>query len=630
MSEQRGPSGALASADAVMSLSLQATLDLLSQTIVNALGFDVAVVNLVQADGSLQVVSCAGPTDVRDLLLGQAESKKTWDRILAASVEWGRLRFLDHAQVVDVSDMLSWIPDMEIREEPNSWHPEDALFAPLYASDESLLGVLSVDVPRDGMRPDKATCDALEAFAVSAALAIEHATLRARTEEAVARLRYLASHDTVTGVGNRSLLLGRLHAAVTARDTLGLALGLLFIDLNGFKRVNDAYSHSIGDRVLQAVAQRLYEVTRPEDTVARWGGDEFTVLAEDIRDEAAAIELAERVEQAVSKPIRLDVDEFRVTASIGVVFSEKPDPTAAEDLLHNADAAMYQAKRRGDIGVALYDDSLRAAAQRRLHIERVLRTALSESRLALHYQPIVAVDDGSVAAVEALLRLRDDDGDLLHPEAFLSLAEELGLMVDIEQAVLEQACRQAKLWEAAGHHQRLSVNVSVRQLAQIEDFEATLQRVLGENDLAAEKLTCEITEHAYLESNPRTLQGMRRLTAAGVSFSVDDFGTGFGSMTYLRSMPIQEIKLDRSFVTHAPTERAAAAIVRAHAILASELGVRCVAEGVETPEQHALLSAVGVGLAQGFLYQPPVPADDLLERLDALASRSDPERLTGT
>jgi diguanylate cyclase (GGDEF)-like protein len=629
MSEHGGPQDSLESLDAGASLSLEATLDLLSQTIVHALGFEVAVVNLVQPDRSLKVVSCAGPTDVQDMLMGQVESEERWDRILAASVRWGPLRFLDHAQVVDVSDMLSWIPDIEVRDEPNAWHAEDALFAPLYASDGSLLGVLSVDVPRDGMRPDKVTCDALEAFAVSAALAIEHATLRARTEEAVGRLRHLASHDTVTGVGNRSLFLGRLHAAVTARDSSGLPFGLLFIDLNGFKRVNDAYSHSIGDRVLHAVAQRLCEVTRPEDTVARWGGDEFTILAEDIAGEAAAIDLAERVAQAVSTPIRLDGDEFGVTASVGVVFSDRPDDAAPEELLHNADAAMYQAKRRSDSGVALFDDSLRAAARWRVHVEHVLRTALSRSRLVLHYQPIVAVYDGSVTAVEALLRMRDDNNQLLHPETFLSIAEELGLMVEIEHAVLDEACRQAKLWERAGHHLRLSVNVSVRQLAQIDDFETTLQRVLHDNDLAAEKLTCEITEHAYLAANPRTLQGMRRLTASGVSFSVDDFGTGFGSMTYLRSMPIQEIKVDRSFVVHAPTERASAAIVRAHAILASELGVRCVAEGVETPEQHALLAAVGVGLAQGFLYQTPVPGKDLIERLDQMAARSHPERLGG-
>lgn len=248
-----------------------------------------------------------------------------------------------------------------------------------------------------------------------------------------------------------------------------------------------------------------------------------------------------------------------------------------------------------------------------------MRTALDKGRLVVHYQPIIALHDGSVAAIEALIRLRDDDRTLLYPVEFLGIAEELGLLVAIEHAALRESCQQAQAWEAAGHKLRLSVNVCVGQLADIDTFEEILRQTLADTDLSADRLTCEITEHAYLDTSPRTLQGMRRLTAAGVSFSVDDFGTGFGSMTYLRSMPIQEIKMDRSFVAHAPTEPVAAAIMRAHAILASELGVRCIAEGVETPEQHTLVSAVGVGFAQGHLYQEPMEAAALLTRLQETA-----------
>jgi diguanylate cyclase (GGDEF)-like protein len=624
------PEGFLATLDGGMSLSLQATLDLLATTIVNALGFEVAVVNLARPDGSLEVVSCAGPSDVRDLLLGRVDSQANWERILAASVQWGRLRFLDHANVVDTADMLVWIPQMEILDTPDAWHPDDALFAPLYASDGSLLGVLSVDLPRNGHRPDKVTCDALEAFAVSAALALEHATLRSRTEQAVKGLRHLASHDTVTGVANRSLLLERLRAAVDARNRDGVPLAVLFIDLNGFKRVNDAHSHSIGDQVLRAVAQRLCSVTRPPDTVARWGGDEFTILVGDVRDQDAAGELAVRVEEAVSQPITVNNDEFCVTASIGLVYSDETDTASAEDLMHHADSAMYEAKRRGGPGVSTYDTSLRRANERRALVEEVLRTALSRNRLVLHYQPILAVHDGTVTAVEALLRLRTDDGELLYPQTFLPAAEELGLMVDIEHAVLREACREAKRWEAAGHDVRLSVNVCVRQLTEIDDFEGAIQEILDDTSFTADKLTCEITEHAYLDTNAGTLPGMRRLKASGITFSVDDFGTGFGSMTYLRAMPISEIKIDRSFVAHAPTERAAAAIVRAHAILATELGVRCVAEGVETQEQHNLLASVGIGFAQGFLYQAPVLATDVLGRLDALSQGNIVGQLTAS
>ena len=709
---------------------LATTLDLLAQTIVNTLGFKVAVVNLVRADEAIEVVSCAGPAEVREQLLGQVDSKENWQQVLQASQEWGRLRFLDHNLVdFEAAEVLMWVPDVVPSDEPDAWHPHDALFALLYASDASLLGILSVDLPRDGKRPDQMTRDALEGFAVSAALAIEHATLRSRTEEserlfrgvfdasplgmallddqhcmrvvnaamstilgrpaeeltghtlepfthpddrqveavitrelvngrsvrveqrylrpdgsvvwgeltatriggseravlqlrdvtehreAVGHLEHLASHDPVTGVGNRSLLLDRLHDAVARRPLNGTPLALLFVDLDGFKRVNDAHSHAAGDEVLHSIAQRLCGVTRALDTVSRWGGDEFTVLVEDLPDEAAAVALAERIERAVSRPIRLHGDEFRVTASVGLTFSPADEVIAASELLHNADSAMYQSKRQGEGRVSLFNESLRQAADRRAHIEDLLRTALDRERLVVHYQPIIALHDGSVAAIEALIRLRDDSGRLIYPDEFLGIAEELGLLVAIENAALRESCQQARAWESAGHPLRLSVNVCVGQLADIDSFEEMLQKTLADTDLPADRLTCEITEHAYLDTNARTLQGMRRLTASGVSFSVDDFGTGFGSMTYLRSMPIQEIKMDRSFVAHAPSEPVAAAIIRAHAILASELGVRCIAEGVETPEQHALVCSVGVGLAQGHLYQMPMEAGDLLTRL---------------
>jgi EAL domain-containing protein (putative c-di-GMP-specific phosphodiesterase class I) len=195
---------------------------------------------------------------------------------------------------------------------------------------------------------------------------------------------------------------------------------------------------------------------------------------------------------------------------------------------------------------------------------------------------------------------------------------DLGLMMSIEHVALRESCEQASLWQSLGEDVRLSINICVQQLAEIDKFEAVLHKILAGTSMPASRLTCEITEHAHLDANPQTLKGMRRLAASGVSFSIDDFGTGFGSMTYLRLMPIHEIKIDRSFVENAPTDPVAAAILRAHAILASELGVRCVAEGVETPEQHALVSAVGVGQAQGFLYQEPVPADRLLFQLRSL------------
>ena len=614
-SEARGPVPAV---EATASVDLTATLDLLAQTIVQALGFGVAVVNLARPDGSQAVVSVAGSAEAREALHGHVDSADVWARLLAASEPWGRLCFLDHRDdSVDAMGVYSWIPDIEVPSDPQAWHPEDTLFAPLYASDGSLLGILSVDLPRDGRRPDLGTRNALEAFAVSAALAIEHATLRSRAEESEQRFAKLASSDPLTGLGNRSLLLDRLQHACKRRSRLAMAL--VFVDLDGFKQVNDAYSHAHGDFVLLTVAERLRGVVRQPDTVARWGGDEFIVLLEEVPDIATVSHVTRRINEVVARPIVFGGDAVQVTASIGVTVTEPLEDAEPDGLIREADSAMYSAKRSGKNRATVFDRSQRRHRSERDHIESLLARTVSEDRLVLHYQPVVRLADAAVVGVEALLRIRDDDNTLLYPESFLHTALETDHLIAIEHRALHEACQQAVRWSHAGHPVRLSVNVCAAQLAEVDDFERALMAALDSSGLSADRLICEVTEHTAFEVTDETLAGMARLVARGVGFSIDDFGTGYASLSFLRSLSVQEIKVDASFVQSAPGERVSAAIVRAVATLAADLGVRCVAEGVESQEQHTHVRALGIELAQGYVYGRPATAEHITGVLEAAA-----------
>ncbi len=362
MSEDRDPANpaspvAASSVDAAPTVpdDLVAMLDLLAQTIVRALGFGVAAVNIARPDGSLEVISVAGDEQARKMLLGTVQSAEIWGQMLAVSKPWGRLQFADHRSQVADPALLTWVPDIVPIDAEDAWHPEDALFAPLTAADGSRLGILSVDLPQDGRRPNRATCGALEAFAVSTALAIEHATLRSRAEESERSLKQLAKLDTLTGVGNRSMLFERLEHAATARTENRSLMALAFIDLDGFKVINDHYSHDVGDLFLQVVARRLRTVVRPHDTVVRWGGDEFLVLLEDLDDEAAALAVGQRILAAVADPIQHGDQESSVTASVGVAFCRSADDVDADELVAQADSAMYRVKRTGRNACAVFE-----------------------------------------------------------------------------------------------------------------------------------------------------------------------------------------------------------------------------------------------------------------------------------
>ena len=336
---------------------LVAMLDRLAATIVQALGFGVACVNIARPDGTLEVVSVAGDDEARRMLLGSTEGGEVWDQMLKASEPWGLLRFADHLNEAANLDTLTWIPNFEPLDGEDAWHPEDALFAPLTAADGSRLGILSVDCPHDGRRPDLATQRALEAFAISAALAIEHASLRARAEASERRFRHLARHDSLTGVGNRALMTERLEHAVTMRAGDRTLMAVVFVDLDDFKLINDRHSHEAGDYVLKSVAHRIETVVRPHDTVARWGGDEFLVLLEQLTDEETGVAIAKRITTELATPLRRFGTDLTVTASVGVAFRYADDADEFGEVIKRADAAMYQVKQNGRNAYAVHTGS---------------------------------------------------------------------------------------------------------------------------------------------------------------------------------------------------------------------------------------------------------------------------------
>jgi len=354
-SDSEGPA---AGADATIPDDLVSMLDQLAQTIVEALRFGVAAVNIARPDGSLQVVSVAGHPDARRTLLGHVDTAETWGRVLSRSEPWGRLRFADHRNEGADAATLSWVPEVEPVDADDAWHPEDALFAPLVSADGTRLGILSVDLPHDGRRPDEASRRALEAFAMATALAIEHSTLRSRAEASERISHELATHDPLTGVGNRSKMIRRLEHAASARPDQRKLSALVFIDLDGFKAINDAHAHAAGDRVLQEVARRIESVVRPHDTVVRWGGDEFLVLLEQLDDEATGRRVAERITAVVAEPVLHSGRRLHVTASVGLAFAAAGLELDPDALVRRADTAMYQVKNAGRNGCAVYVPTL--------------------------------------------------------------------------------------------------------------------------------------------------------------------------------------------------------------------------------------------------------------------------------
>ncbi|WP_061288445.1 putative bifunctional diguanylate cyclase/phosphodiesterase [Azotobacter vinelandii] len=437
------------------------------------------------------------------------------------------------------------------------------------------------------------------------------ASLASALSKANSELMQLALYDNLTKLPNRMLLADRLGQAIEKARREHKVFAVLFIDLDGFKAINDAYGHHLGDLLLVEVTQRIRGSVRGQDTIARLGGDELILLTE-IGEPTDAAKIAGKLIETIRQPYSIEHHELFVSASVGIAVYPD-DGLAPHELLVNADAAMYHAKEQGRDGYCFFENSMNANTQEQLRLLQDLRHALERDELRLHYQPKLIAPAGPIIGVEALLRWQHPERGLLSPDQFLPLAEKTGLIVPIGNWVLDEACAQIQRWRAAGHTSwNIAVNLSASQFAHaklIDSVRTALQR----HGLEAHNLTLEITESTAMRDADSSLAVLEQLAAMGVGISIDDFGTGYSSLLYLKRLPANELKIDRGFVNELGQGGDDAAIVSAIIALGRTLGLKIVAEGVETPEQQKHLTRLGCNLLQGYLLGRPMPAEQLIE-----------------
>ncbi len=435
--------------------------------------------------------------------------------------------------------------------------------------------------------------------------------------------RSLALYDSLTGLPNRRRYEERLEKAISRAASTGELVANCFIDLDGFKRINDKLGHRAGDQLLMQVAHRILGVVRPNDcisrphmdaiedglSVSRLGGDEFTVILTGIGVGQDAGRVSRRILDVLAKPFMIDGQEIRVTASIGIAIYPN-DGTDVDCLLRNADIAMYCAKDRGRNGYQYFCDSMNEEAERKLEIEQGLRRAIANEEFVLYFQPIRDAESGETRAAEALVRWNDPEKGLVAPDEFIPVAEDTGLVVEIGAWVLRAACEQARRWQDQGFEPiRIAVNISGHQIRQ-EDFVELVATVLRETGLSASDLELEITESTIMQEDEATDRTFIKLNELGVSIALDDFGTGYSSLSYLRRFPIHRLKIDRSFVARIPNDPGDMAVTAAIVAMAHHLLLPVVGEGVETLEQAQSLMKIGCDELQGYLFSRPIPASE--------------------
>ena len=551
-------------------------------------------------DDGLEAQICQPRVRARLLLVGGCPRTR---ELAAAAAERLRVKLADHDDVAAAAADLaaarascvlldaSAAPDSLAALASLSDARQDVPVVVLGQDAESPLAVAAVQAgAQDYVVRDDADGRSLER-------AIRYAIDRKRTE---VQLAHLALHDGLTGLPNRALFDDRLGTALRRRRA-GRGVAVLFVDIDGFKRINDSLGHGTGDAVLCEAAARLRAAVRPGDTVARLGGDEFTVLCEDLGEERDALGIGDRIAAALGRPLELN-SNIVLRASIGVALALGED-VAAEELLRRSDAAMYKAKACGNGRPQLHapgrsDDR----PGRDLHVESELRRAIPRELVAW-YQPVVHLGDGRIVGVEALVRWQHPTRGLVPPSEFIPVAEDSGLVVALGTWMLEEASRQGTEWEDV----RISVNVSGRQVDE-GSLPTAVKRALDVTGLAPHRLQLELTETVLMDDVDRAAEVLHELKALGVSLAVDDFGKGYSSLSYLHRFPFDLIKLDRSFIGRLPDSRADRAIVSAVTSFADALEMAVVAEGVETEAQREALRELGCEYAQGFLFHRPLPA----------------------
>jgi diguanylate cyclase (GGDEF)-like protein len=451
---------------------------------------------------------------------------------------------------------------------------------------------------------DGRTVEGIDGLVLNARDVTERTTLESE-------LAHRAFHDSLTELPNRALLHDRLGHALARGARSSLATAVLFIDLDNFKVINDSLGHQAGDRLLVTVAQRLRAAVRPGDTAARLGGDEFTVLLEDLSDSADAMNVAQRFLQQLRVPMNLDGHSVVVSASIGIAISDGANAILADDLLRQADIALYAAKGRGRDQFALFESSMSQLPLERLELELDLRKGLQRGEFRVYYQSIVELTSGRITGVEALVRWNHPRDGLVSPDRFIPVAEQSGLIVPLGRWVLREACQQAQTWRLQHPDQPplvVSVNLSARQFQHaglIED----VAEALRDSGLSPHLLKLEITESAAMEAGIGTIQVLQALKGLGVLLAIDDFGTGYSSLAYLKRFPVDTLKVDRSFVSGMGQNPHDSAIVQSVITLARTLSLSVTAEGIETVGQLEELRGLACDEGQGFLFARPQPVE---------------------
>ncbi len=438
----------------------------------------------------------------------------------------------------------------------------------------------------------------------------------ANREESQAKSQYLAYHDSLTGLGNRLLFKDQLEEALNDVSAAPHPVAVLFLDLDGFKAVNDTLGHSIGDLLLKSVATKLRDILQRTDRIARLGGDEFAILQVSVPQPGSSIALAEKIIEIVGQPCCIDGHDVTVGASIGIAVAH-PGDINTETFLKSADLAMYSAKSEGRGTYRMFDPAMDAIVQARRGLERDMRTALVQDGFRLFYQPLVNLQTKKVTTFEALMRWQHPERGAVPPSIFIPVAEEMGLIVQLGEWALRQACMEAMEWPDGIC---VSVNLSPLQFSK-GNLVSTVMSALASSGLPASRLELEITESVLLEKSERNISVLNQLRHLGVRISMDDFGTGYSSIGYLRSFPFDKIKIDQSFVKDVLVDEGSLAIVRAIAGLGVSFGMTTTAEGVETVEQMQRLNLEGCIEVQGYLFSRPIPSNEIALLLESLADR---------